>query len=767
MTVNNSTTMSPRPSGGGVTFRVIQDMAHHYLDLSWYPIPLRTDAKAPSLKNWPQLRIAPEEVDEFFPTGTNIGLLTGFPSGNLTDIDLDSQEAVLVAPLLLPNTSMVHGRTTAPGRHYWYKCDRNEPTTRFKAPDGTCLIEIRSGTAEKPSVTMVPPSIHPDTGESLIWAGPLDPAFIPYDVLLESVIDVAVASLLIKSWNHGRRHELALAFSGYLAVGGIPEERAYRLVNAICHGTSDGEAYDRLQAVKTTYQALQAGNSITGRTELQKIIGLETVKCLDKWLNVHSSSHANSFTSPSITHDRFENTDLGNAKRLISRFGHQIRYVSAWGWLYWDGKRWARDDLGMVKQYACEIVEGMLENADGSIPVKDKLQILKWQQQSQGHSKLKAMLEIATYQKKVVSTPQHFDAHPWLFNVQNGTLDLKSGHLLPHNPDDMITKVAPVGYIPSALCPLFHEFLDRIFSGDVELIHFVQKALGHTLIGGNPEQVLIILFGNGANGKSVLVNTIMDILGRDYAQQMNGETLMMKTSNGMPRNDLACLEGVRFTAVSETGDKNRLDEALVKQITGGERIRARYLYHEEFEFLPQFSIVLSTNHKPYIADQGHSIWRRIRLIPFNVTISKEEQDPDLKQKLLQEKEGIFSWLAEGCRLYLTEGLIEPKTVRLATESYRNEMDTLGQFLEEQMEIVPTGKIQSQQLYNAYRNWCEEMGLRPVNQKELTRRLEARGFTRSRDGCGVHWIGITSKPVDDMDVLESGFPPVISFFEVEM
>ena len=724
--------------------------AYTYLSRNWCPIPLRPLSKAPCGKDWPNFRLTPGSVDRHFSDDNNIGLILGSASGNLTDVDLDSPEAAAAAIVLLPPTPMKHGRGGDRTTHYWYTCDRSEPTVRLKAHDGSCLIELRSGTLEQSAQTMVPPSIHPDTKELLRWEGPLEPAFVPYDVLLRAVHDVAVAALMARYWNSGTRHDLALVFAGYLAVGGVGAERACALVRGICHAARDEEANCRLRNVDTTYAEFQAGNPVVGRAKFQEMVGQDVIKCLDKWLGIRPGHVQNNNISipSSSTPLEFELTDLGNARRFVARFRGKVLHVPAWGWMYWDGKRWARDEIGIVNQYVHETVDNIREEAEKIARTEDKLRVLRWHHQSQSNARLKAIPEIAASIEPIPCSSALFDTKSTQFNVLNGTVDLERGTIANHNPDDLFSKVAPVEYRPDAVCPRFLAFLGQIFAGDTELIAYVQKIFGHILIGGNPEQLFIILFGHGANGKSVLVNTIMDILGPDYAQQMNPETIMERTSNGgAPRNDLACLQGVRLAAVAETGDRNRLNEALVKQLTGGERIRARFLYQEEFEFLPQFTVILSTNHKPYVSDVGHAIWRRLRLVPFNVTIPRDDQDSDLTQKLLQEKEGIFNWLVEGCRMYLEEGLDEPAVVHDATTGYRQEMDTLGAFLDQMTVANPGGNVRSQQLFDTYRTWCEDMGLRPSSQMKLARRLEERGFTKTRRNNGIFWHGLELVPVD--------------------
>jgi len=309
-----------------------------------------------------------------------------------------------------------------------------------------------------------------------------------------------------------------------------------------------------------------------------------------------------------------------------------------------------------------------------------------------------------------------------------------------HRQEDLITKMAPVAYIPSATCPRLLSFLDRISAGNQKLIDFVQRAVGYSMTGITTEQCLFFLYGTGANGKSTFLKVIQEIMG-DYAQQADFTTFTAKKGDAI-RNDLARMKGARFISAIETGDDKRFEEVLIKQITGGDRITARFLHQEFFEYTPTYKIWIAGNHKPVIRGTDDAIWRRIRLIPFTVKIPKNEQDPDLVEKLLEEKSGILNWMIAGCLQWQIQGLNPPVEVNQAVENYRSEMDPIAGFLESACVVNPNTKVRSSQLFEAYLKWCTKNNEESISQKSFRVRMQEKGFTNKRGHGGFYyWYGI--------------------------
>ncbi len=449
-------------------------------------------------------------------------------------------------------------------------------------------------------------------------------------------------------------------------------------------------------------------------------------------------------------HQRFPRTDTGNAERLITRHGGKIRFN--WGrnvWHYWDGKRWAPDTTGKLERLAKDTVRAIPAEAAG-LNGPEYAAVLKWAATSESDGKRQAMIRLARSEPGIPVQPDQLDAHPWLLNVANGTIDLKTGKCKPHDPTDMITRLINVVYDPEATCPIFDAFLSKIFDGDKALVQYIWRLIGYSLTGSIREQIIILCWGTGSNGKSTLLSVIRDLLG-DYASEADAESFMERKSE-MIREDIAALDGARFVAASETSDGRRLSEALVKKMTGGERLRARRLYENGYEFLPQFKAWLASNYKPMICGGGHAIWRRVKFIPFTVTISDDEKDPELHEKLRAELPGILAKAVQACLEWQHDGLKQPKVITEATDAYRREMDILAEWLEDRCILKRGVEELTKQLYADYTTWCEAQGYEPIKQRTFGQRLTEHGCGERKSGSHRYRTGIKlrSHPDDDND-----------------
>jgi P4 family phage/plasmid primase-like protien len=442
----------------------------------------------------------------------------------------------------------------------------------------------------------------------------------------------------------------------------------------------------------------------------------------------------------------FKNTDLGNAERFFHHQGDSFKYNTTFGkWFIWDGKRWAEDRTQRIIQMGMKEIRNIYKEAYEEEDEEKRKAIADHARRSESKGRLEAMISMA--QSFAPILPDSLDQNEWMFNCKNGVVDLKTGALQPHNRELMMTKISDVSYDAQADCPTWKAFLNDVFQdeqGNVkqDTIDFLQKAVGYSLTGSTREQVLFFLYGSGRNGKSSFMNIIKEILG-DYGKQTNAETFTVKKSDRV-NNDIAALKGARLVAATESEDDSRLAESLVKQLTGGEPIQARFLHQEFFEYVPQFKLFFTTNHKPVIKGSDLGIWRRIRLIPFTVTIPEEKIDRNLPEKLRDEMPGILRWCVEGCLKWQREGLTVPEEVQKATDSYRDEMDTLGNFIRENCIENETAKGLSSEIYRKYTAWCSENGEYEITKTKFNRKLEERGFKKCRDTKGIYFRGIGLK-----------------------
>lgn len=450
-------------------------------------------------------------------------------------------------------------------------------------------------------------------------------------------------------------------------------------------------------------------------------------------------------------------TDLGNAERLVERFGDQLRYTPSLGWLVWDGRRWI-PDLGGAERAA----KATAESIWSEIPLLDDPDAKKARAahalRSESARSIQAMLTLARSDNEVQIRVDSLDANPWAFNVLNGTLDLRTNDLLPHDPTDLITKLSMVEYDPVATCPNFDAFLIRITRGHPQLRPYLQRAVGYALTAMTWEHVLFVLWGTGSNGKSTFLEAVRHVLG-EYARNVEPETLQRaKRSAGGPSEDIARLAGVRLITAAETDDGVQIAEALIKRMTGGDKVTARVPYgRSSFEFTPYGKIFLATNHRPYIRGQDHGTWRRVHLVPFTETIGDDEMDKRLPEKLREEASGILNWALAGLTDYQTRGdLGQPEAVRHATQQYRAEMDLLRRFIESQCRRGRGLELKSSEFYEAFAAWCKVETERPLAQRIVSQRLEDEfGVRREsrRDANYLVGLGFLGQDESGVELVE--------------
>ena len=694
-----------------------------YRGLGWSVIPCEARGKKPLVKWEPYQHEAAteEEIREWWSNkwpGANIAVVTGSTSGVLV-LDVDGEAGAESMKDLPPLGEAPESRTGSGGAHHW-----------FKHPgDG----EYRNFTRKLPGLdfrgdggyVIVPPSIHPN-GTEYRWVT-FPHTHTPADAP-EWLLDMARAPERPETAPvlDGARNTTLTSTAGRLRREGADEAVIAGILHQInksrCSPPLPDQEVEGIAHSMMRYQPEigEADRPVTvidrGKGSLE---GPASSGLAPSGLNISQIHHL---------------TDVGNGKRLVARHGRDLRYCHPWGrWLVWDGHRWELDATDEISRRAKDTALSVYYEAATVAGDDDdrRKAIAKHAVRSEGDARIAAMIHMASSEPGIPVGVNEIDADPWLLVVENGTLDLRTGTLREGRREDMITKKAPVKFDPEAKCPTWERYLIRVMDSNMALIDFLQKAVGYSLTGDTREQCLVLLYGEGFNGKSKFINAISDLLG-EYATGTPTESLMAKQGDSGINNDIARLKGARFVSAIETEDGKRFSESLIKQLTGGDRVVARFLHKEFFEFMPVFKLWLAVNHKPVIRGTDYAIWRRIRMVPFIVQIPEAEREGDLGDRLKEELSGILNWALDGLALWLETGLKPPEEVKTATQEYRSEMDTLGKWIEECCILSAELEVSTKSLYEAYKTWCEASGEYKMAKKMLGIRLNERGI-RSYNG----------------------------------
>lgn len=454
-------------------------------------------------------------------------------------------------------------------------------------------------------------------------------------------------------------------------------------------------------------------------------------------------------------------THLANSYRIRHYYKGRLWYALGLGWIMWTGKFWRPDPTNegsiatgfvdnlsrLIARESAALSRSASDEADEDrrkALMEQAESLLKWAVQSENERTIAAGLKLTKHALLIEYST--LNADPWLFNVQNGTIDLRTGTLRPHDPTDLITFISPVTYDPAAVCPTWEHFLAEVFAGDADMVAFIQRAVGWSLTGVVKERALFFLYGDtGKNGKTTMVEAIMKIVGNygescyGYGRKVGAETFMKSRNMEDNQRKAATLAGPRFVCTSEVDEEHRLNEQLIKDITGGDTIEGRRLYQEAFTFKPQFKPWMYGNHKPEIRGTDDAIWSRVRLVPFEVSFRGRE-DLDLPIKLEAELSGILNWALRGCLDWQRTGLQPPAKVQAATDAYREEMDVFGPFIRECCVIHRRAEVPANDLWNAYKAWCANSGIHEQNQTKFGRYLSSKGW-KSEGSKPVKRLGI--------------------------
>jgi putative DNA primase/helicase len=450
-------------------------------------------------------------------------------------------------------------------------------------------------------------------------------------------------------------------------------------------------------------------------------------------------------------------SDAGNAEMFALRCGKSVLFDHKQRrWLIWSGEpsRWMEDRQGAVRILAKRTARDRAKTALDTANEDERKREVSWAFQSEGRYRIEAALELAKSETPITDDGEGWDADPWLLGVANGIVDLRSGNLRAATQQDRITKFSPVAFDAAATYPRFNRFLNEIFGNDLQLILYVQRAVGYSLTGSTQEQCLFASYGQGSNGKSTFLEIILYLAG-DYGLDLPFSVLEAKRFGSTPGEGVN-LPGARFAKVVEVREGRRLDEARVKSWTGSDTITVRPLYHNSFSFQPTHKLWLAFNHKPLIEDDSVSMWRSIRLIPFLQTFDSAAADKGLLEKLKGEAPGILNWAIEGCLAWQNEGLKAPRAVELATKEYEAESDPLAPFFDDRCEMNSTFQVAKRELWNAYNDWCRGNRERPISRKVFADKMKSRGFGEGSTGSVRYWTGLRLRPADATDTTDPCF-----------
>jgi P4 family phage/plasmid primase-like protien len=531
-------------------------------------------------------------------------------------------------------------------------------------------------------------------------------------------------------------------------------EAATIYADTITHvdGHTAGDAFPTHEAARVVENAFdREPREPWQKTEFTKTEKREYAKNQDAI--EESQAIAQALDNPDISDDEVDRRKLdevGFRARFVLEHGENVRYDHSRNkWLLWNGRRWKEDKDKKVQEFALKTLRNIHKEAGGDFEEAAKL--AKFAREMSKAQKVSAMLSLACSHPQIATTNERYDSDKFLLNVQNGTIDLRTGELKPHDKNDLLTRISAVKYDPNAKSDLWEACLVR-WQPDAEVREFLARAAGYSLTGDTSEQTCFFLHGDGSNGKSIFTQSLEYILG-DYAQRVRISTLLeSKKDNSGTTPDLVNLPGARLVIFSELNEDARLNEGLVKDLTGGERITVNPKFAGVFSFTPQFKPWLYGNHKPRLKGSDLGIRRRLPLIPFTETIPEAEKDTNLDKKLKSEGAGILTWAVRGCLEWQQQGRLNPPdSIIEATTAYHTAQDTFGKFLADRCQFHKLADVKKSDFIKAYKAYMDDLGEYALTPFSINEKLEQRGVREKptrRDGAQIRVLfGLTLLPED--------------------
>ena len=683
------------------------------------------NGKKPPYKNWQNRATTNKEAIRNlyaeYPRATNLGIRTG---DGLVVIDQDGPagaQSLDIAEGKFGALPMTVTCDTPHGQHRYYRYPRDRNLRNREAIFVGVDVRAQGGFA------VCPPS-QGSEGSGYVWQegqSPMDmePADLPpawMTVLKDN--PRKAAPQIVDTIPEGKRNSSLASIAGSMRRRGSTEDEIFPSLLVMnrnrCRPPLDESEVQKIAASIARYP--------TTDSELRGV----KIQAADQQLIEKCS--------------KFLRTDAGNAERYVARYCDDVLFCRPRNqWFVWDGARWLPDATSIAMSRTIVAARAIHHEVD-HVPDDQRESVLKHAIKTETRARLEAMLALASVAPEIQVLPEKLDSDPWLFNVENGTVDLQKGTLRPHDPADLITKLCRMSYDPDSECPGFLAFLKEVIP-DRETREFLQRVIGLALIGKQLEHTVIFFFGVGANGKSVLVSVLLELFG-EYGGTCAPDLLMTKRGETHPVG-LHDLLGKRLVVSTETDDGRKLAEGLVKRLSGGDLIKARPLYGNFVEFEASHTFIIQGNFLPTVRGNDPAIWRRIRVIEFPVSIPPDRQDTRIATKLKSELPGVLSWAIGGCMAWQKIGLAPPAAVTRRTDEYARESDPVRAFLVERCDFGPDFSATTAELYGGYCDWAEDKGY-PIESstafgvrlRKMNYGFEAQKVKGARGWCGLRLKG---------------------------
>lgn len=738
----------------------VRNAAHLHIAQGRLPIPLPDGQKRPLLTNWQTVTITADQVDSLFTQGCNIGLRLD----KLTDVDLDAPEARLLAQYFLKPTSARWGRTTSRNSHHLYQV-ADSRYEEFLDPmvEGSerTLLEIRHDSGHQ---SMIPPSVHPD-GEMLQWEsrGPLAPEKWDYRELRRAAGKIASGVLLMRYLKPDSkvRHWVWFYLGGAMARAEWESKEALQFTEIVCRASSDEQLRDRLGAVESSYE--EGKTEIAGLKKLEDYLAKPLVRKLAQWLDLRRAKS-----------DPLDLTDDSNAQSLCVEHGEDLRYLPNEGkgglWVYWNDVIWQRDRMSYVTHLAAGTLKKKADQLTGGS--RDARFIEKVKRELLNMPGITSALDRLSCYPEIATPSSAFDANPWLVGLQNGVYNLQLDQIEEGAREHLVSRQITAAYDPAATCSRWLACLERA-QPDAEVRAFLQRLAGSCLLGMQTEHGFVFNYGKGANFKTAYSEVIRRVMGDDYALTPN-EELFFKGNQEVPRNYVADIHGMRLLTTNEKNEGSEWNVEFIKRLLGGQQLNACRKYCESFEFVPTARIIAAANNKPRLNELDEALRRRFLLVPWDVTISEDgdqlsstETDAKiilrslshgaripfehLMALLLEERNGILTWMLAGARDFIARGLrlAPPVSILSATEDYFEDEDIMGRFVKDcctvlqipselsDLEIAPLLAEKGSSadlLHEAFTAWSQ-FGKHPWGKSKVSRRLNKVENVVAKRGTG--------------------------------